>query len=349
MAKLFVTGASGHIGQSLVPRLCQEGHHVICLFRKDHPKLSRKYESLGASMIISDLGNSSDFGFTLKDAIIIHLAAEVKVGDLTIEEKHEMMRVNYRESRRLYENSLKFGAKHFVSIGTRQIFGNTTDPLSEDHADESISQIEEFPTVYAETKAKFYSYLKSEGTNYTILTPGIIYSSFPNQTGLPYIFSIFRNGLRFMTGDPEVSYTYIHDFVTSIINVISLPEKYIGKEFFISNGSLKRSQLFDIFQEILGTDRKIRELSQPLLRFISKIKSKFGIHSPLLNIETLNLSAMNSILNPEQSIKVLQVRYSNLGESLKNCLLKLSTRMKQKEDSQKLYVFSQNSPKIQVQ
>jgi len=285
----------------------------------------------------------------LRDAIIIHLAAEVKVGDLTNDEKHEMMRVNYRESRRLYENSLKFGAKHFVSIGTRQIFGNTTCPLSEDHADESLSQMEQFPTVYAETKAKFYSYLKSEGRNYTILTPGIVYSSFPNQTGLPYIFSIFRNGLRFMTGDPEVSYTYIDDFIASIINVISSPEKYIGKEFFIANGSLKRSQLFDIFQEILGTNRKIRELSHPLLRFISKIKNKFGIHSPLLNIETLNLSSMNSILDSQQSIKVLQVCYSDLGESLKYSLLKLSTIMEQKENSRKIYGLSQNSPEIQVQ
>ena len=51
--RVFVTGASGHIGSALVPELIEAGHEVVGLARSDQSALALK--ELGAEVQRGDL------------------------------------------------------------------------------------------------------------------------------------------------------------------------------------------------------------------------------------------------------------------------------------------------------
>ncbi len=320
MSRIFVTGASGHIGRFLVPRLCQAGHKVYCLLRRSDPDLWRKFTSFGATVVLADLEEIDLYRDYLADAVVIHLAAQVQVGNLTRDEKLEMTRVNVEASKNLLSEFIAQGGKHFIHISSRQIIGNTNDWITEEEGERMVHSGESFVTHYAQTKAEFYLHLKQSSAPFTIITPGMIYSTMMGGTGVPHIFTLFTRGLRFTSKDTKIVYTYVEDFIHAIIRVIDRPDVTIGKEFYVNNGSLRRSELFSIFQRVLDTNRRIFKLPIGVLRGIVKVQGTFGIKSWLLNTELLNLSEMNSLLDPSRSVYILGLHYHDLEDSLLQCL-----------------------------
>ena len=83
--RVFVTGASGHIGSAVVPELIGAGHHVVALVRSDSSAVV--VEALGAEILRGDLDDLDG----LRDASaesdgVIHLAFKhdlMRSGDFT--------------------------------------------------------------------------------------------------------------------------------------------------------------------------------------------------------------------------------------------------------------------------
>jgi nucleoside-diphosphate-sugar epimerase len=71
--RVFVTGASGHIGSALVPELLGAGHKVIALARSDQS--AAKLEAAGAEVRTGDLGDLDVISKAAADSDgVIHLA-----------------------------------------------------------------------------------------------------------------------------------------------------------------------------------------------------------------------------------------------------------------------------------
>ncbi|EPQ50867.1 NAD P-binding protein [Gloeophyllum trabeum ATCC 11539] len=71
--KVFVTGASGFIGSTLVPKLIASGHQVTGLARS--PSSIAKLESLGAKAVSGDITDLETVAKAAKDAdVVVHLA-----------------------------------------------------------------------------------------------------------------------------------------------------------------------------------------------------------------------------------------------------------------------------------
>src|ERR1019366_4251288 len=71
--RVFVTGASGHIGSAVVPELIQAGHEVTGLARSDASAAAGK--AMGAEVRRGDLGDPDGLSEAAADAdAVIHLA-----------------------------------------------------------------------------------------------------------------------------------------------------------------------------------------------------------------------------------------------------------------------------------
>ena len=71
--RVFVTGASGHIGSAVVPELIQAGHEVIGLARSDASAFAVK--AMGAEVRRGDLDDPAGLRLAAADAdAVIHLA-----------------------------------------------------------------------------------------------------------------------------------------------------------------------------------------------------------------------------------------------------------------------------------
>lgn len=82
--RVFITGASGHVGSALVPELLQHGHTVIGLARSDNS--ARRLADWGADVVRGDIGDLDVLEAAARDADgVVHLAFRhdaMRAGDL---------------------------------------------------------------------------------------------------------------------------------------------------------------------------------------------------------------------------------------------------------------------------
>jgi dihydroflavonol-4-reductase len=102
-----VTGASGHIGINLIPRLIKKGYQVRVLVHKN----TKAFEGLDVTPVTGDLLDKRSLLECIDGAeILIHLA-----GVITLEKKSaEVLRVNIDGTKNLLEASMELGVKKFI-------------------------------------------------------------------------------------------------------------------------------------------------------------------------------------------------------------------------------------------
>jgi len=124
MAKILVTGATGFVGQALVPHLLQQGHDVIATYR------SHKGDAACDWLHIPDIGPKTDWSGKLEGVDqIIHLAARVHMMNETSDNPLDIYRdANRYATTRLAEEAAKQGVKRFVFLSSIKVNGEATEP-----------------------------------------------------------------------------------------------------------------------------------------------------------------------------------------------------------------------------
>ncbi len=118
--RIFITGASGHIGSAVVPELVQAGHQVVALARSDAS--AAIVESLGAEAVRGDVGHLDLVGRLAQETdATVHLAFDNQAaleGDLAGASASDLTVVQ------ALGDALAGSGKALVAIGT----GPTGDP-----------------------------------------------------------------------------------------------------------------------------------------------------------------------------------------------------------------------------
>src|SRR5579875_2987560 len=113
--RVFVTGASGHIGSAVVPELLEAGHEVAGLARSEES--AAKVAELGASVVRGDLDQLDVLRQAASDSEgVIHLAFRhdlMQVGDMEGAAKVDLAAI-----RAMYEPLLGTGKAFVGTSGT---------------------------------------------------------------------------------------------------------------------------------------------------------------------------------------------------------------------------------------
>jgi nucleoside-diphosphate-sugar epimerase len=111
--RVFVTGASGHIGSAVVPELIEAGHEVVGLARSDASAAA--VEALGAEVRRGDLGDAAGLAEAVADTdAVIHLAfdhAAVGAGNFAGAVAGDLAAV------RAFGDALAGSGKTFIAVG----------------------------------------------------------------------------------------------------------------------------------------------------------------------------------------------------------------------------------------
>ena len=150
-----VTGASGHIGVNLLPRLIEEGYEVRVLVHNN----SKAFKGLKVTTIQGDLLDKGSLLNCIDGAeVVIHLA-----GIITLEKKsEEVLRVNIDGTRNLLDTSRELGVKKFIFFSS--IHALTVFPLS-GIMDETRELNRQSPFDYDQSKVKGEEMVRAASQN----------------------------------------------------------------------------------------------------------------------------------------------------------------------------------------
>jgi nucleoside-diphosphate-sugar epimerase len=113
--RVFVTGASGHIGSAVVPELIEGGHEVVGLARSDASAAAVK--AMGAEVRRGDLTDPAGLSAAARDAdAVVHLAfdhATMMAGDFAAATATDMAVVQ------AFGDALAGTGKTFIGVGLR--------------------------------------------------------------------------------------------------------------------------------------------------------------------------------------------------------------------------------------
>lgn len=111
--KIFITGASGFVGGSIVTRLAKE-HQFYAMARTE--QTAKKIKASGAIPVISELGNVTVENLNNCE-LIIHAAAFTKEWG----SKEEFWKTTIDGTKQLLEVARKAGVKKFIHISTEAV------------------------------------------------------------------------------------------------------------------------------------------------------------------------------------------------------------------------------------
>lgn len=225
--RIFLTGATGFIGQHLCHKLVQDGHEVVALVRSPHKTNCLPAHNI--TFIQGDLGSFRDQDFQIPQCdTIIHLA-----GTVTAKRQSEYDTINFHAVKDLFHCILRqnWQPQRLLFASSLAATGPSSQPdsqLDETHPAKPIDD-------YGLAKHRAEEFLKSQHQiPTTIFRPCAVLG--PLDANTFNLFKIAKFGLGFVpTGTPQkISFIGVFDLINAIVKMLDdkTPDH---KTYFVSH------------------------------------------------------------------------------------------------------------------
>jgi len=223
---IFITGASGFIGQAIVKKLLPEGHAIRALLLPQEP------ESLatGTTVIRGDVTRPETLAGTMKGSdAVIHLA-----GAVGFQTWKNCLAINRDGTSNVAKEAVSSHVRRFIQMSSVSVYGRTPRvPIREDFPLKRIGD------PYGDTKIDAENILRElEGQgklDLTVIRPTVVYGPGDNKF-VPTLLRNLRSGTFRIIGDGEQAVDLIHvdDLAAFVLRVLEEP-RTIGRTYNITN------------------------------------------------------------------------------------------------------------------
>lgn len=172
---IFVTGATGFVGNALIRRLCADDttRQIIAAVRRgqaDWPGRVLPYQ-------IGDLTPSTDWSLALKGVCaVVHCAARVHVMlDTSVNPLEEFRRINVQSTLNLARQAAASGVRRFVFISSIKVNGETTQPGRPFRADDIPAPLDPYGVSKMEAEQALLELGQQTGMEIVIVRPPLVY------------------------------------------------------------------------------------------------------------------------------------------------------------------------------
>ncbi len=251
MEKVFITGATGFIGNNLVERFLEKGYKVKVLVRDKNLLDLFKWKDK-VEVVLGDILEPDSFKDKINNCtIIIHSAAIIsfwnKVWDRTY-------KVNVIGTKNILEEALKSNCKKFIHISSVAAigYGENGEPINEEHP----YNWSKLNISYMETKhqaeLEVYNAIK-KGLNATMLNPANVWGKGDIRGRRTRIIKAIKKGFPFYTAG-GTNFVDVDAVCEAIINAIENGKT--GERYILGGENLTIKE----FSKIIADELKIKKM-----------------------------------------------------------------------------------------
>jgi dihydroflavonol-4-reductase len=318
--KIFITGASGFIGSTLIKRLTQTKHKLYCLVRK-----TGKEYNLGdnkATLVAGDVTDKSSILNGMKGCDwVIHMASsfEFWIPDIKVYKQ-----VNVNGTRNVMESALESGVSKIVNVSTAAVYGNAKWPITE----ESIPGLE-IKSKYAKTKYEgdllAWELFRQKDLPLVVIYPGAVIGANDLKATGRYIkrLALGKMPAQILV-NVKFPFVYVEDVCDAILKALE-KENNIGEKYLITKYSLTFGEFNQMINDISGV--RLPRLSLP--HFMSTLGSIIATglstitrKSPILDlsIDQIKLMKQGFICDGSKAERELGLIYTPIPLALKEAI-----------------------------
>ena len=282
--KVAVTGASGHIGNSLVRELKKQDAEVKVLVHD----FSSGFEESGVEPVHGNLLYPDSLIPLCEGAdVVFHLAARIAIANTASAQVYE---TNVTGTKNILKAANNANVRKFIHFSSIHAF--QTDPLDM-ILDENRPKVESDKTIYEYSKAEGErEVLKAvkNGLNAVILNPTAVIGPFDSRSSLlgQALRKIYQNKLPFLVAG-GYNWVDVRDVVSAAINSIEYGRK--GENYILSGEYLSLQELSVIISRISGCRIPgtvpvfLARLACPILKVYSSVTNT----QPLYTYQSLDI------------------------------------------------------------
>jgi nucleoside-diphosphate-sugar epimerase len=270
--RIFITGATGYIGQKLTLQLADDGHTIHALIRDEQKAKSL----LDHPSILLFPGDILDPGSLLTAMVgceqVYHLAALASVWH---NDPHSFHLINVNGLKNVLDACLKLCITNVLFTSTAGVVGDSVDgkPVCE-----LTNPYPKLETLYEQSKVAAEQLLRTyipKGIRGIIVNPSRVYGPglLTESNGFTRLMKMYINGhwkIKPCNGKSIGNYVYIDDTIKGLIAAMKKAKP--GERYLLGGINATYNEFFTLVDELTGVKRKMYNVPLPVMLFLSRIQ-----------------------------------------------------------------------------
>lgn len=269
--KIFITGATGYIGQKLAFRLADEGNEIVAFVRNpEKAMLLLSHQNI--RLVSGDLLYQNELCQAMQGCeAVYHLAALASVWHKNPDAFQE---TNFTGLKNILDCCLKLGIKNLVFTSTAGVVGDSADgkPVAEyTNINPKLETDYEKSKVDAENLLKTYV---EKGIRGVIVNPSRVYGPglLTESNGVTRLIKMYVNGKWHIVpgnGKSVGNYVFIDDVVNG--HILAMAKAKPGERYLIGGENASFNRFFSLLAELSGKKHWLFKFPISLMLFVSNL------------------------------------------------------------------------------
>ncbi len=320
---IFITGATGYIGQKLALYLAEQGHTIHALAR-DAVKGRTLLSHQCIKVFQGDILDPSSLLLAMQGCQqVYHLAALASVWN---KDPHAFKRMNVQGLKNVLDCCLELNIKHFLFTSTAGVVGHSENgqPVCE-----RTNECPELETLYEKSKLEAERLLISyvgRGIRCIIVNPSRVYGPglLTESNGFTRMMKMYVNGqwkIKLCNGEGIGNYVYIDDTVRGLVSAMEKAQP--GERYLLGGINATYNEFFRIVDDLTGKERKLYNVPLPAMlvfSYIHLLVSKISGKQPLITPPFVRKYNKHWIVSSGKAINELSYHITPLREGIRETL-----------------------------
>ena len=261
--RVFLTGATGFIGQRLVQALQQRGCAVMALVRQPHTPEARALTAAGVVLAPGDVTDRASLRLPMAWAeVVIHAAGVYELGAVGTE-RERVTAVNVRGTDHVLSLAHELGRQRVLQLSSALALGDTAGRVRDEHYARQSAPRSHYEWSQAEAYRLALGW-RERGLPVMLACPNVVVGA-NDHASLGYLLRLYLNGWMPALA-PGLSHRIAPVWVDDLAH--GLAEAALagtpGDSWLFCGEPLRYRDVFAHWSRLPGGSRRLRELPLPL-------------------------------------------------------------------------------------